>query len=102
MLAQESPFEILSHTFWAGAEPLESDVRLRPIANCVSEVLPKIAHLSETHTGRQIMWALIAIVVDMALEDGDAELTAAMLRSNARLLEVTTDVDLFGSVERST
>lgn len=102
MLRQKSPFEVLNHTFLVGAEPLESDARLRPIADCVSEVLPTISHLTDSNTSRQIMWALVAIVVDMALEDGDAEMAAAVLRSSARLLEVTADVDLFGAVRKFT
>jgi len=100
MRTQVSPFDVLSRTFWAGPEPLESDIRLRPIADCVGDTLPTIARLGENHTNRQIMWALIAIVVDMSLDDGDAELTAAILRSNARLLEVQGGADLFGTARR--
>lgn len=100
MHTQLSPFDVLSHTFWAGSKPLESDIRLQPIADCVGDTLPTIARLSEAHTSRQIMWALIAIIVDMSLEEGDGELTAAMLHSNARLLEVQAEVDLYGTARR--
>lgn len=96
MRADVSPFEVMSHTFWLGARPKESDPRMRRMADCVAEIRPAIERLSRSHGDRRVMWALTAIVVDMAVEAGDAEVAAAILRSNARMLELETGVDLLG------
>lgn len=100
MDAHTSPLEVLRHTFWAGSEPLETDGRQMHIAACIEETIPTLLRLNKTYSNRQIMWALIAIIVDIALDDNDAEMTAAMLRSNARLLELQSGTDLFGSMRR--
>ena len=91
-----SPFEIMRHAFWLGEEPLETNLRMQRIAQCIGELLPLIAQLSRAYGDRRVVWALTAIIVDLSLEAGDAEVGAAILRTNARLLEAEAGVDLYG------
>ncbi len=96
MRADVSPFDVIRHTFWLGAKPFEHDPRMQRMAECVGEVRPAIERLSRAYGDRRVMWALTAIVVDMALDAGDAEVAAAIFRTNARLLELEAGVDLLG------
>lgn len=96
MRSDISPFEVMRHTFWLGAEPVETDPRMRRIADCVAEIRPEIARLGPAYGDRRIIWALTAIIVEMAVEAHDAEIVAAIFRTNARLLELGTGVDLLG------
>ena len=96
MRADVSPYEVLAHTFWLGSKPRESDPRMQRMAECVAEIRPAIERLSRAYGDRRVMWALTAIVVDMGLEAGDAEVVAAIFRTNARLLELEAGVDLLG------
>lgn len=96
MRADVPPFEVIRQTFWLGMTPFESDVRMQTIAACVDEIRPLVEGLSRTHGDRRLMWALTAIIVHMALDAGDAEVAAAMFRTNARLLELEAGVDLLG------
>ena len=96
MRADVSPFEVIRHTFWLGAKPLETDPRMQRMAECVGAIRPAVERLSRDHGDRRVMWALTAIVVDMALDKGDAEVAAAIFRTNARMLELEAGVDLLG------
>ena len=60
-----------------------------------------VERLSAAYSDRQLVWALIVIIVDMALEVGDAEITAAILRTNARLFELESGGDVLGFADKT-
>lgn len=76
---------------------MESSRRMQRISECIGEIRPLVQRLSGAYSDRQLVWALTAIIVDMSLDIGDAEITAAILRTNARLLELESGADLLGS-----
>jgi hypothetical protein len=96
MRADVSPFEVMRHTFWFGERPVETDPRMRRIADCVADIAPSIERLSRSYGDRGVIWALAAIIVHMAVEAEDAQVVAAILRTNARLLELETGADPLG------
>ena len=96
MRADVPPSEVMAHTFWLGDEPTESSRRMQRISDCIGEIRPLVQRLSGSYSDRQLVWALTAIIVDMSLDIGDAEITAAILRTNARLLELESGADLLG------
>jgi hypothetical protein len=96
MRADVPPFEVMRHTFWLGERPVETDPRMRRIAECIADIRPSIERLSRTYGDRGIVWALAAIIVHMAVEAEDEQAVAAILRTNARLLELQTGVDPLG------
>ncbi|MBK0398280.1 hypothetical protein H0I76_03680 [Limibaculum sp. M0105] len=96
MRSDVSAFDVIGHTFWLGAEPDIANPRMRRIAECVGDIRPAIVRAAAAYGDRRIVWALTAIIVDMAIEAGDAEMVAAIFRTNARLLERETGVDLLG------
>ncbi|MFP1632902.1 hypothetical protein ACLB6G_14305 [Zhengella sp. ZM62] len=93
MRADTPPFDVMRHSFWLGDEPEESSAQMRCIAECVGAVRPEIHRLSEIHGDRRMIWSLMAIIVDMSLEADEAALTAALMKTNARLLELEAGND---------
>ena len=96
MRADVSPYDVVRNTFWFGSEPVPSDPGIRRIADCVAAARPGIERLSRVHGDRTVIWALAAIIVDAALEAGNGAVVAAILRTNARLIEVEAGGDLLG------
>lgn len=76
-------------------------VRRRRIAECVGEIRPMVERLSAAYSDRQLVWALTAIIVDMALETGDAEIIVAILRRNARLFEFESGGDVLEFADKT-
>lgn len=96
MRADVSPYDVVRSTFWFGSDPVQSDPGIRRIADCVAAVRPGTERLSRVHGDRAVIWALTAIIVDAALEAGNGAVVAAILRTNARLIEVEAGGDLLG------
>jgi hypothetical protein len=96
MRADVPPSEVMAHTFWLGDEPMEASRRMQRISECIGEVRPLVQRPSGASSDRQLVWALTAIIVDMSLDIADAEIKVAILRTNARLLELETGGDLLG------
>lgn len=90
MRADTPPFDVMRHSFWLGDEPEESNAQMRCIAECIGSVRPEIQRQSQVYGDRRMIWALLAIIVDMALEADESALTAALMKTNARLLELET------------
>jgi hypothetical protein len=86
----------MSHTFWLGELPDRDDRRMRQIAECISEIRPAIERASRIYGDRRTMWALLATLVHTALDRGDGPLVAAMLRTNALILEAEAGTTLLG------
>ena len=96
MHADVPPFEVMRHTFWLGEPASERDPRMRRIADCVSSLMPRVAEASQEFGDRRTMWSLMAILVHMALARGDGPVLAAMLRTNASIIETDADGGLLG------
>jgi hypothetical protein len=86
----------MRHTFWLGERPVQIDPRMRRIADCIADIRPAIERLSRTYGDRGIVWALAAIIVHIAAEAEDGQAVAAILRTNARLLELDAGADPLG------
>lgn len=78
---------VLGHSFDL-FDPHGHSPAMQSVSECVSSIRPEIVRHGEIFGDRQVMWTLIAVVIDTALETGDEEIVAAMLHTNARLLEL--------------
>lgn len=96
MRAEVPPFEIMRHTFWLGEAPGGQDPRMRRIAECVAAIRPRVEEASREFGDRRTMWSLLAILVHMAVDRGDGPILAAMMRTNARVIELEAGVTLLG------
>lgn len=96
MRADVQPFEIMRHTFWFGETPAEVDPRMQRMAECVAALRPAIQTAAEVHGERHTMWALLAILVHTAIDRGDGLVVAAMMRTNARIIEIEAGTTLLG------
>lgn len=96
MRADVSPKDVIRHTFWFGEQRSANDPEIRRIADCIAEIRPEIERLSRTYGDRAVIWALTAIIVDAAIDAGEGAVVAAILRTNARLIEVEARSDLLG------
>jgi len=96
MRANVPSHEIMSHVFWLGELPGRDDQRMRQIAECIAEIRPAIERASQIYGDRRTMWALLATLVHTALDRGDGPAMAAILRANARILELEAGATLFG------
>ena len=81
-------FEVMNQIFWLGDTPSPADSRMRRIADCVAAIRPGIAAASREFGDRRTMWSLLAILVHMARERGDSATVVAMMRTNARIIEL--------------
>lgn len=96
MNADIQPFDVMRHTFWFGEAPAEADPRMQRVAECVAALRPAIQAAAEVHGERRTMWALLAILVHMAIDRGDGLVVAAMMRTNARIIELEAGTTLLG------
>lgn len=96
MRANVPSHEVMSHTFWLGEVPGRDDQRMRQIAECIAELRPAIERASRKYGDRRTMWALLATLVHTALDRGDGPVVAAMLRTNAQIVELKAGATLLG------
>ena len=91
MRVDVSSAEIMRQSFWLGASLDGREQRMSRLADCIAWIRPRIAPGGEDFDDRCLIWALTAITVHLAIEADEAELAAAMFRSDARLLEIAGD-----------
>ena len=90
------PSEVMRHTFWLGETGAITNPRMRHIAECIAALRPRIEEASQEFGDRRTMWGLLAILVHMAVDRGDGPVVAAMMRTNARIIELEAGVTLLG------
>ncbi|MEQ8816682.1 MAG: hypothetical protein RLO51_13210 [Thalassobaculum sp.] len=85
------PSEVMRQSFWLGAVLDGREPHMHRLADCIALIRPRIVHAARGYDDRSLIWALTAITVHLAIEADEAELAAAMFRSDARLLELAGD-----------
>ena len=88
MRSEVPAFDVMDQIFWLGATPSPADAEMRRIADCVAAIRPGIAAASREFGDGRTMWSLLAILVHMARECGNSATVVAMMRTNARIIEL--------------
>ncbi|QKV17256.1 hypothetical protein [Oricola thermophila] len=87
MRTDVSPGEIVDLICWSGFEPAPR------LSGCVGALLPPIRELEAVFGTATLVYALAAILAELALECDDNARAALLLRNCARIVEIETSRD---------
>ncbi len=88
MRADVSAREILSYSYLLHPDGMGSDPFLSMLAECVDDIRHHVTSLGGCFRDITQIYALSAIVVELAVETGEHKRVAALLRNSADILEL--------------